>query len=72
MTTLNKLLNEITALTCNIETNYPELYQYLDEIPLTINSKTNGTIGQDVFEEYLDSLKHLLKDHLRMHKKPRV
>lgn len=69
MNTLQALLAEISKLTKNIETNYPELYQFLDENPLTIPSESHPTIDEKILKEYLESLKQLLKHHLETRKK---
>ncbi|MDB9720444.1 hypothetical protein OAA67_01075 [Winogradskyella sp.] len=67
MKTLTKLLTEITQLTTNIETNYPELYRSLDENPLTIPATDHPHIDKQIMENYLESLKQLLKHHLETH-----
>lgn len=36
MNALQIMLKEITTLTTMMETKYPELYQFLDENPMTI------------------------------------
>lgn len=69
MNTLQALLAEIFKLTKIIETNYPELYQFLDENPLTIPSESHPTIDEKILKEYLESLKQLLKHHLETRKK---
>ncbi len=68
MKSKGELLNQITNITLRIERKNPELYKFLDETPLTINSKTNGEISMDVFEDYLDSLKQMLKEYITSHK----
>jgi hypothetical protein len=65
---MNNLLTEITQLTNTIEANYPELYQFLDENPMTIPATNHPYIDRDVMQEYLESLKELLKHHLETHK----
>ena len=56
MKDVHKLMNEIVQLTSNIETNYPEVYKYLDENPITIPA--NGkTIDAKELTDYLNSLK---------------
>lgn len=67
MKNLRKLLTEITQLTTNIETNYPELYRSLDENPLTIPETDHPHIDKQIMESYLESLKQLLKHHLETH-----
>ena len=68
MKDLKTLLAEVTRLTYNIETNYPELYRILDENPMTIPSIEHPHINIDTMQEYLESLKQLLKHHLETHK----
>jgi hypothetical protein len=63
-----KLISEITQLTKKIETNYPELYQYLDENPMTIPAESNPDININEFQKYLDSLRQLLKNHIETRK----
>ncbi|MBE0424434.1 MAG: hypothetical protein IBX66_10930 [Lutibacter sp.] len=69
MNNLQKTLKEISQLTKTIETNYPELYQFLDESPMTIPSEGNPSINKKTMQDYLDSLKQLLKHHLETRKK---
>ena len=67
MKNLQKILQEITQLTTNIETNYPELYRYLDENPLTLPTMDKPHMDKQVLESYLKSLKQLLRHHLETH-----
>ncbi|EPR72331.1 hypothetical protein ADIWIN_2501 [Winogradskyella psychrotolerans RS-3] len=64
MKKLHKILNEITELITNIETNYPELYRSLDENPMTLPVSQNPQMGKVVMQEYLDSLKELLESYV--------
>jgi hypothetical protein len=68
MKKLHKILNEITELTLNIETNYPELYRSLDENPLTLPVIQHPHIDKEIMQEYLESLKQLLNHYLDEHK----
>lgn len=68
MNNLKSVVTEITQLTTNMETNYPELYRTLDENPLTIPATNHPHIDKQVMNDYLDSLKELLKHHLETHK----
>ncbi|MGB5780446.1 MAG: hypothetical protein WBM42_01105 [Eudoraea sp.] len=63
------LMKEITELTTLMETEYPELYQYLDENPMTIPATNHPLIDIVVLREYLESLIGLLRHHLETHKK---
>ncbi|WP_153042724.1 cupin domain-containing protein [Rufibacter ruber] len=66
MRTATQTLEEITWLTSNIQSNYPELYQYLEENPLTLPPQPNAPV--DRYEDYLESLKSLLRNHITTHK----
>ena len=68
MKDLRQVVGEIEKLTTNIQTNYPELYRSLDEDPLTIPTKQNPHMDKVVMQEYLESLKQLLKHHVETHK----
>lgn len=67
MNNLQSIVSEISQLIKTIETNYPELYQFLDENPVTIPSEKNPTIDNKVMQEYLESLKQLLMHHIATH-----
>ena len=68
MKDLHHILNEITELTSNIESNYPELYRSLEENPMTLPVSNHPHINKKVMQEYLESLKDLLKFYLEEHK----
>ena len=63
-----KIITEISQLTKNIETNYPEMYKFLDESPIIIPSKNHPNIDEYVLQEYLENLKQLLQHHIETHK----
>ncbi len=65
----HELLKEINEITLKIEQDYPELYQYLDENPITIPNLAHPKLDTKVFSEYLVSLKGLLQNHIESHKK---
>lgn len=69
MNNLQNTLTEISQLTKTIETNYPELYQFLDDSPMEIPSESNPVIDKKIMQDYLDSLKQLLKHHLETRQK---
>ncbi|QCE40489.1 hypothetical protein [Psychroserpens sp. NJDZ02] len=68
MKDLQKVLTEITQLTGNIETNYPELYRSLDENPLTLPISKHPHMDKNVMTDYLESLKQLLKRYVEEEK----
>ena len=61
MKTIELLLAELLDLTKEIETNYPELYGYLDENPITIPNMVNPKIEANELENYLETLRDLLE-----------
>ncbi len=64
-----ELLKEITDLTYKIETNYPELYQFLDENPITISEGENLKINMSTLQNYFTSLEELLDTYRETHGK---
>jgi len=64
-----ELLKEITDLTYKIEKEYPELYQFLDENPITIPEKKNLNISNGALEMYLTSLQELFETYEKTHQK---
>ena len=62
-----KLLLEISNITLEIETNYPELYQYLDENPLTIPDEDNLNVDDESLRSYLETLRTILKKYKEEH-----
>ncbi|MDG1730369.1 MAG: hypothetical protein P8K68_08685 [Algibacter sp.] len=69
MNLLQNIENEIIRLTTLINTEYPELYIFLEETPITIPSVNAPDINIKVMEDYIESLKQLLKHHIETHKK---
>ncbi|WP_274474985.1 hypothetical protein [Mangrovimonas aestuarii] len=67
MVPTQELLSKISALTLDIETNYPDLYKYLDENPVTIPSKLNPAVDEGSLERYLQSLEDLLMKYKKDH-----
>ena len=64
-----RVLNGINDLTVRIETDYPELYQFLNENPMTIPSDPHPNMSLETLQEYLGDLRELIKHHLETHKK---
>lgn len=67
MNAVVNLIRQISSLTSRIETDYPELYKYLDENPMTLPASEHPDIGKKALEGYLQSLKGLLEHHLETH-----
>jgi len=67
MRELNSILNRITMLTNTMESQYPELYQFLDENPITLPLFPHPEMNKEVMEYYLQSLQELLDHHVKTH-----
>lgn len=68
MKSLQDIETQIVTLITSIEVNYPELYALLDENPMTIPTVINPKINVSVMEDYLESLKQILKQYIKTHK----
>tara|TARA_R110002012_G_scaffold39330_8_gene108849 strand:+ start:3838 stop:4017 length:180 start_codon:yes stop_codon:yes gene_type:complete len=55
-------------LTNTMESQYPELYQFLDENPITLPLLPHPEMNKEVMESYLQSLQELLDHHVKTHK----
>ncbi|MHA7831874.1 MAG: hypothetical protein ACX93O_12310 [Flagellimonas sp.] len=65
---MNSILDRITMLTHTMESQYPELYQFLDENPITLPLLPHPEMNKAVMEYYLQSLQELLDHHVKTHK----
>ncbi|GAA4275420.1 hypothetical protein [Aquimarina mytili] len=63
------LINQINRLTTKIETQYPEIYHFIEEQPITIPSNNHCDTNDKTLLDYLDSLRQLLEHHLDTHRK---
>ncbi len=62
-----QLLEEITNLTYRIEKEYPELYQFLDENPMTLPTEAHPEVNTKVLKDYLEDLKQILARYKATH-----
>lgn len=69
MKALHKLMQEVVDLTAKIETDYPELYRYLDETPLDLGRHPEKEITVTDLKNYLTTLREQLKEHILTHGK---
>lgn len=67
MKTVKDLLTKIATLTRDIETNYPEVYEHLDENPTTIPNQENPEVDAKELENYLESLNDLIEKYKKEH-----
>ncbi len=68
MKRLQSLTKEISEITLKIEQEYPELYRFLDENPVTISSFEHSELTINNFIDYLNTLKQLLNHYIEAHK----
>ena len=71
MKSLQKITQEISKITLEIEEKYPELYRDLTEMPITLSipSKKEDTVSTKELSEYLNTLKGLLQEEIELHLK---
>ncbi|MFN3754886.1 hypothetical protein [Flavobacterium sp.] len=67
MKTLNQLMQDIIQLTTEIETQYPELYKYLSETPLSLCETSSERVHTTELVQYLETLKSQLQHHIETH-----
>ncbi|MCH4552149.1 MULTISPECIES: hypothetical protein [Aestuariibaculum] len=63
MQPLTKTLSKISHLIRYIETDYPELYQHLDENPVTLSQHAGAQMDTDSMQNYLETLKSILHNY---------
>jgi hypothetical protein len=62
-----ELNSKIMEITMSIQEKYPELYEHLGEMPVTIPDIENPEINIKYLRSYYDSLKSLLKNYENEH-----
>lgn len=63
MKDLQVITKKINDVTLEIEQSYPELYQFLEENPITLPSPDTDGVSTKAFREYLESLEELLSHY---------
>lgn len=58
---------KILEITMTIQKKYPELYEHLGEMPVTIPDTENPEINSKNLRAYYDSLKSLLNNYVHEH-----
>jgi AAA15 family ATPase/GTPase len=59
----NDLNSKILKITMKIKDHYPELSQYLEEMPVTIPSDNDPEMNLNLLKSYYESLNSLLKKY---------
>jgi hypothetical protein len=70
MKALHKLMQDVLNLTTKIETEYPELYKYLDETPIRLSARPEKDVTISDLKNYLQTLREQLEEHVKTHRKP--
>lgn len=69
MKTKEQIMQEIIDIRVNIQSNYPELYRYLNETPLRFNRSDEALFNVSDLLRYLETLKSQLKHHIESESK---
>lgn len=62
-----ELTAEIIKITSIIREKYPELYEYLGEMPITIPNDRNPIINAQTLTAYYESLVSMLNNYINSH-----
>lgn len=66
---MEKALNEkILKITLKIQRDFPELYSFIEEMPITIPNTNDPEISLNSLNKYYNSLELLLKNYVPTHK----
>lgn len=66
---LEQLMRDIIKTTLLIETKYPELYKFIEELPYFNKFSDETTVSFIDLENYLNTLNIQLKKHIEFHQK---
>jgi hypothetical protein len=68
MKKLSQLMTEITAISSDMEANYPELYKNISETPMSFGKCSGNEICTEDLKNYLNTLKEQLTGYIKTHK----
>lgn len=72
MKSIQQLMHDIIQLTTEMETNFPELYNYLDETPIPLGETIEKEISTQDLTQYLETLKTQLSHHIQTHRNQKI
>lgn len=72
MKTTAEIERDITTITMKIHAEFPELAQYITEMPVKIYEKDTDVINKVNLQEYYNSLEDMLKEYSKTHVSPKV
>ncbi len=67
MNTVHVITVNILQITMEIMEKYPELSEYLTEMPITVPNEESPLINSETLSDYLQSLEYLLKNYSFSH-----
>ncbi len=67
MKTEAELNEKIVKITMTIQSEFPELMKYLNEMPVTIPDAKNSQINNIILQDYFNSLQDLLRKYAPNH-----
>ncbi|NBB29549.1 hypothetical protein [Cellulophaga sp. BC115SP] len=67
MNTAHVITVNILQITMEIMEKYPELSEYLTEMPITVPNEESPLINSETLSDYLQSLEYLLKNYSFSH-----
>lgn len=67
MNTVHVINVNILQITMEIMEKYPELSEYLTEMPITVPNEESPLINSETLSDYLQSLEYLLKNYSFSH-----
>ena len=71
LTSKNEVIQEAIELTSEMELSFPELYQFLDETPVTISNNIDSDITTADFEQYFETLESQMLNYSDTHPQPK-
>ncbi len=63
----HQLTQEIIQITAELKTSFPELYRDMDETPLPVGGLPESKVSIPDLENYLNTLKKQLQNHIKTH-----
>lgn len=67
MNSEKKIYDEISQIITEIQTSYPELVKYLEEMPNTLPDKGTGYVDLDALYKYRNSLREMILSYQKNH-----
>jgi hypothetical protein len=66
------LIKNINKITTTIEENYPELLEFLNEMPQTIPIENHPTANKEALQKYYDNLLAFFRNYISEHQLQKI